>query len=250
MKEILILDCENYNSLILSLEAIFNASGKDMISFLQKIDLKQICLNNREAKDYYEILFDEFIKEFKLDDSKIIYANWFHNTRTLKDSEFSEGILPSQKAIVKIETLLNSILKETNIPINNKNLSQCSTIQGKINSKVNQGPWGWLIRDFSFENTVGIHNYLNVPGLVEDIVKFKYPNNYDSLISLFQNKTMKCVVKFKSDTLFHPKKLSKVISYLYHKVKNEEMDYRCNANFSNNGYIIKPEMILKIDYLP
>jgi hypothetical protein len=250
MKDVLILDCENYNSMILSLEAIFNASGKDIISFLQNIDLKKICRNSGEIKNYDEILFDEFIKEFKLDNSKVIYANWFHNTRTLKNSAFSEGILPSQMAINKIEVLLNKICEEVHIPIKNKDLSLCPIIKAKTNCSINQGPWGWLIRDFSFEIPEGIHDYLKIPELVEDILSFKYRDKYDLLIHEFQKATTKCIVKFKSDREFHHQRLSKVINYLYHKEKKEDMDWRCNANFSNNGNIIKPEMILKIDYFP
>lgn len=249
MKEIAILDCENYDSIISSLNSIFSTSENDIPSFLKSIDLDKIWKNSRKEKRADEYMFDEFIKEFKLDESKIIKAYWFHNTRVLKNSEFKEGILPLSSAINKIEILINVIIKKLQIPINNTSLSESYVIHNKLNYKINQGPWAFLIRDFAFEKTDGIHDYLKSPELIEDILHFKYFENYGVIFREFQNTTVKCIIKFKTETEFHHKKLLPVINYLYNKVNDEKMDWKSNANFSNNGKIISPKMILKIDYL-
>jgi hypothetical protein len=249
MKEISILDCENYDTILSSLSAILSTSENDISSFLKSLDLNEIWKNSQKEKYADEYLFEEFLREFKLDESRIIKANWFHNTRVLKGSEFKEGILPSSLAINRLETLISDIVKKLKIPINKNSLQKCSVIQNKLNSKTNQGPWAFLIRDFAFEKTVGIHDYLKSPELIEDILHFKYPENYELIFREFQNTTVKCIVKFKTEFEFHPKRLLYVINYLYNKINGEKMDWRSNANFSNNGKIISPEMILKIEYL-
>ncbi|SFD51383.1 hypothetical protein SAMN04489722_11130 [Algibacter lectus] len=249
MKEISILDCENYESMLSSLASIFTTSGNDILSFLKSTDLNEIWKKSLKEKYANEYLFDEFLNEFKINESKIIKAYWFHNTRVLKGSEFKEGILPLSIAINKIETLINEIIKKIQIPINNNSLLGCSVIQNKLNSKTNQGPWAFLIRDFAFEKADGIHDYLKSPELIEDIIYFKYPEKYDLIFREFQNTTVKCIIKFKTEKEFHPQRLLYVINYLYNKINDKKMDWRSNANFSNNGKIISPEMILKIDYL-
>ncbi|NJB72029.1 hypothetical protein GGR42_002520 [Saonia flava] len=249
MTEISILDCENYESILTSLNSIFSTSGNDISNFLESIDINEIWEKSRQEKHADEYLFDEFINEFKIDESKIIKAYWFHNTRVLKGSEFKEGILPLSLAINKIEILINEIIKKIEIPINNNSLLGCSVIQNKLNSKTNQGPWAFLIRDFAFEKVDGIHDYLKSPELIEDIIHFKYPEKYDLIFREFQNSTVECIIKFKTETEFHQQRLLYVINYLYNKINNEKMDWRSNANFSNNGKIISPEMIIKIDYL-
>ena len=249
MKEISILDCENYESMLSSLASIFTTSGNDILSFLKSTDLNEIWKKSLKEKYADEYLFDEFLNEFKINESKIIKAYWFHNTRVLKGSEFKEGILPLSIAINKIETLINEIIKKIQIPINNNSLLGCSVIQNKLNSKTNQGPWAFLIRDFAFEKADGIHDYLKSPELIEDIIYFKYPEKHDLIFREFQNTTVKCIIKFKTEKEFHPQRLLYVINYLYNKINDKKMDWRSNANFSNNGKIINPEMILKIDYL-
>lgn len=249
MKEITILDCENYNTMISSLESIFATSGNDISSFLRSVDIEEIWGKSPQKKQAYEYLFEEFNNEFKIDNSKIIRAYWFHNTRVLKSSKFEEGILPLSMAIVKIELLLNNIIEKLKIPLNNNSLSQCSTIQHKVRSKTDQGPWGFLIRDFAFEKVDIIHDYLKTPELIEDILHYRYPDNYDLIFREFQKATVKCIIKFKTETEFHQDRLIYVINYLYNKINKEKMDWRSNANFSNNSKIISPKMILKIDYL-
>lgn len=249
MKEITILDCENYDSMILSLETIFTTSGDDLSFFLKSVDLNEIWEKSPKSKQVDEYLFDKFINEFKIDNSQIIKAYWFHNTRVLKGTKFEEGILPLSMAINKIELILNEIIKKLEIPISNTPLSECSIIQDKLNSKINQGPWAFLIRDFAFENTEGIHNYLQAPELIEDILNFRYPGKYDLILSEYQKETVKCIVKFRTEREFCYQRLIRVINYLYNKINNESMDWRANANFSNEGEIISPSMILKIDYI-
>jgi hypothetical protein len=249
MKEISILDCENYDTILSSLKEIFSTSENDILTFLKSLDLNEIWENSQKEKYADEYLFEEFLKEFELDKSKIIKAHWFHNTRVLKGTEFKEGILPSTPAIKRLETLIDKIVKKLKIRINENSLKECSVIQNKLTSKTNQGPWAFLIREFAFEKTVGIHDYLKSPELIEDIIHFKYPENYDLIFREFQNTTIQCIIKFKTEFEFHPQRLLYVINYLYNKINDEKMDWRSNANFSNNGEIISPKMILKIEYL-
>lgn len=118
-----------------------------------------------------------------------------------------------------------------------------------MNSTVDKGRCGGLIKNFALQKNRGVHDYLYARELVENILNYKYPDKYNLILNQFQKITSKCIIEFKSEKEFHPDRLSKVINYLYHKINKLEMDYTCNVNISNLGRTISPNMIVSINYL-
>lgn len=248
MSKIIILDCENFDSILDSLSNIFNSNKPEILSYLNEVSLDEIWRKSKKERYAYEYLFEHFKQKFKIRKSIIIKAYWFHNTRVLKSTDFKEGILPLEKAIIKVEEIIEKVIRNLDKSIKLDYLTNSTATIHKLNSDYDQGPWGFLIKEFAFENANGIHDYLSVPELVEDIIRFRYPEEYDFILNEYQKFTTKCIVKFKSDRTFHPDTLAYVINYLYHKINNLEMNYQCNTNISNFRKTIPFFNILEINY--
>lgn len=248
MKNMLILDCENYNAILNSIENIFDVERKEVKDFLKNINLDKIFQNEEIYLDHYEYLYKEFIQKFGVP-IKEIKAYWFHNTRVPINTNFSEGILPLQLAIPKIEKIIEDIAMNLGINQNKESLLFCNIIQHKLKTETDAGPWGFLIKDFALEVPYGIHDYLKCPEVVEDIVGFRYKKQYEEILNEFNRRTVPCIIKFRNDKVFHSNKLAYVIYYLYHKENNLEIDRHCNTNTSNYGQKISFDKIEKIDFI-
>lgn len=248
MSKVIILDCECFDSILDSLSNIFNTDKSEILSYFNDVSLNEVWEKSLKERYAFEYLFEDFKQKFKIHKSIIIKAYWFHNTRVLKGNDFIEGILPLEKAIIKIEEIIEKVIQNLDKSFKIENLNNSTATIHKLNSDYDQGPWGFLIKEFAFENANGIHDYLNVPELVEDILRFRYPKEYDFILNEYQKITTKCIVKFKSDRAFHPDTLAYVINYLYHKINNLEMNYQCNTNISNFRKTIPYCNILEINY--
>lgn len=247
MHNIVILDCESIKSILKSLETIFSTEKHTILEFIRNNDLDDIYERSNQEQFHYILLYDEFRKVFNVN-SKTIKANWFHNTRVFKDTCFSEGVLPLRSIIPLIDEKINQIVVNMGLTVSSVNVLNYSTIKHKLITKVDSGPWGFLIKDFALELPNGIHNYLDIPEIVEDIVHHKYPDNYTGIIEKYKELTRPCIVKFKSEEEFHPDNLAYVIYYLYQKEKGLELNRFCNYNHSKCGHLIDPDMILNIEF--
>ena len=248
MREKIILDCENFDSILDSLTNIFDTDKSKILSYFNDINLEEIWEKSQKERYGYEYLFEHFKKHFKFNKSIKIKAYWFHNTRVEKGTDFTEGILPLEKAIIKVEKIIEKVNRNLDKSIKLDYLTNSTATIHKLNSDYDQGPWGFLIKDFAFENANGIHDYLNVPELVEDILRFRYPKDYDLVLNEYQKITTKCIVKFKIDRDFHPDTLAYVINYLYHKINKLKMNFQCNTNISNFRKTIPYDNIIDIKY--
>ncbi len=244
------LDFENEISTFNSLNCIWNASEDDITGFLKSKILKQKLENFPPGNHFHDVLFKEFNKEFENDFSKKITAYWFHNTRVADKTNFKEGILPLDKMVNKINKEMNNFITDLNLTTSTKSLKESSMIQGKLKSNYDKGPWGVLIRNSALEKVDGIHNYLSIPEIVEDIVNHKYSfNQAQQILKEYKKVTVPCIIKFKSSKEIHPERLSSVINYLFHKLNNEKIDGNCNSNISLMGEKIDYDSIIKIEFL-
>lgn len=247
MENQIILDCESYDSSLKSLEKIYSSSSKEIIEYLGSVDLEEIFKTNKpqgiNGQDYlfecFETIFKTEIKEFE--------AYCFHTTRIPKRTTFSNGILPLNQIIEKIEEFIDEIACDLGLEIIKKDLTKDNGIGLKLRN--DDSPWGIFIKDWAFELPSGIHNYLKFPEIVEDIINFKYPNDYYVLLNEYSQRTVRCIVKFKVPSLIKRERLPRLIYYIYHKVNKLEMECDCAFNYSNQGFKIDQRNIEKVEYL-
>lgn len=246
--DINILDCENKDSILTSLESIFNTERNKILTVLRNLDINEVYKRSNQEKFGYEHLYDEFLKYFQLDTKKI-KAFWFHNTRVFEGCKFEEGILPLKLVLPRIERLVDDVVVKLGLDLNKCNATDSYQISHKYNSNVNNGPWGFLIRDFALEVPSGINDYLKLPEMVDDIVRFKYSTWYDAIINQYMKNTIPCIVKFKTDREFNHDKLVYIINYLYNKTNGINLCHNSNTNYSNGGNTITKDDIIRIEYL-
>lgn len=245
--EINILDCENFESILTCLENIFTTKKDNIIKFLNDLDFDYVFEKSKKEKYGYEYLYDEFLKNFTID-PKPIKAFWFHNTRVPKHTDFSEGILPLLEALPKVECFIDEIVINLGLQPNKISAINNDGIQHKSKTGTDPGPWGFLIKEFSFKVPFGIHDYLDLPEIVQHIIDFKYKPYYDNVLMEYRKSTIPCIVKFESEREFHPDNLTYVIQYLYNKINKLENTMYSNTNYSNCGETINKDKIIDITF--
>ena len=161
-----ILDCESYEQALLSLAAIYGTSDTQIVDFLSSSDLTTELEHRPIPEDdeisNLQLIFEE---EFGEPKQKVTKVCWFHLTRALRGSTFSEGILPLVLALEKIWPTLISIVKG---PEKKSRLEKFRTggvpdhlYREKISNTVHHGPHAFLFRESAFNATArGNHNYL------------------------------------------------------------------------------------------
>lgn len=246
MENQIILDCESFSSSLKSLEEIYSSSSSEIIGYLGSVNLEEIFKTNKPKDSYgYDYLFECFERRFKTE-IKEFEAYCFHTTRIRKGTKFSNGILPLNQVIDKIEEFIDKIAFDLGLEIIKIELTKDNMIGLKLRN--DDSPWGIFIKDWAFELASGIHNYLKFPEIVEDIINFKYPNDCSVLLKEYSQRTVPCIVKFKVPNIIKRERLPLLIYYLYHKVNKLEMEFDCAFNYSNQGFKIDKENIEKIEY--
>lgn len=241
------LDCTTPESTYSSLEAIYGTTTSELKSFILANNINQVFESSSQEKYGYEHYFEEFEKNFNLQNCEIT-PYWFHNTRVLKLSTFKEGILPLEDAIEPVEKLVDLIAKQLGIQVNLIKPFTDPELQHKMNTVTDSGPWGFLVKEFGIQAPSGIHDYLDLPELVQHIISYKYKANTNQLLDKFRSATKRCIVKFISHVELHPANLSYVINYLYHIEHNLKLDMFCSTNYSNCGHPVDFKDIVEITY--
>ncbi len=242
------LDCENFTSTISSLEGIFNAEKSQIIQFINEIDLDKSYSNDSINEYANEYLYKRFLNNFKTD-FDVIQSYWFHSTRVRENFSFDQGILPLKDMIQPTDAFIDTIARQLGIPSNDVSIYSCSTINHKLSTTSDSGPWGFLVKEFANNPPKGIHNYLRTPELVEDIIRFKYKDEISLLTEEYRKQTKPCLIKFMGCESFHSDNLSYVIYYVYKKIKNQELCMYCSTNTSNRGRLIPFDLIAEIEII-
>ena len=117
--------------------------------------------------------------------------------------------------------------------------------------KTNQmdGPFSFLCREVIFTPKDFIHHdYLNIPEIIEDICNSFEEMFGHSLRHKFVAATKPCIVKFRSSKP-RPDALGKALMYIHTHAKSDgEGLFLCNTCFENEGNVITPNDILRIDW--
>src|ERR1700687_4503332 len=105
------IDCESYQTALASLSGIYGASSEDIKDYLSNFDLDREYEKYKEDMDASDLLLTKFNQQFGAPKLSVTGISWFHLTRTLKGTKFSEGILPLGVALPKLWDMLVLIPK-------------------------------------------------------------------------------------------------------------------------------------------
>lgn len=253
-----ILNCESFNSALVSLEDITNIKKEKIVEFLTDFDMdKYYELHPNYDNTGDVLLFDQFKSTFnpRLDYDKTM---WFHLTRIFPSNDFQNGILPLGFIIDDIweslyELSSNFISKDDWYKFRatmeaGKGGWLAYLYQQKTSDNFHHGPYAMLIRDAAFKfKEMGNHDYLDVPEIIEDICVIFEKLYGKDLLNLYRKATMPCIIKFITG-FGYPDNISPVLYYLYNTIHDKKLSIYCNTTYDAKGPIL-PKNIVKVEFL-
>jgi hypothetical protein len=248
------IDCESYESALASLSGIYGVSSEDIKEYLSHFDLDGAYEDYKGDMDAGDLLQLRFNQKFCGSRHSVTGISWFHLTRTLDRTTFSEGILPLGAALPKVWDMLISIPKEEmkrrrleelrikGVPNHQYNL--------KAPHKLHHGPYAMLVRESAFNAAeIGNHDYLALPEIVEDICAGYRERFKESIQAEIKAALRPFIVKFEDKSGTRSDVLSPVIRYCHCKAWKDALHTHTNTCFDGEGKTVPFESIQRIDYL-
>jgi hypothetical protein len=253
-----VLDCESFDTTLISLEKITSIERGSIFEFLYDFDLEDFYRRNPLYETGDKILLSKFRKCF---DPGLAYdqSNWFHLTRIYETEDFDNGILPLFDVVEnkwdKLYNLVSELIPENEWIKFRINMEKgligphSSLYKFRTSNNMFEGPYAISIRDTAFKcDEIRHHNYLNVPEIIKDIC-YCFELNYDyDLLDIYTQKSSPCIVKFRSD-FSDTDLLGQVLLYMHHTIHNKRFNSHCKTNYNAHGCRIPPEDIIKVEYL-
>ena len=253
MRSIVALDCDTPDTALKSASAILNIRADELLCRLRCFNFDSVSEDEKRRHDYETLLILHCLG-IGLDDLPTpAMVHWFHATRVPADTTFQDGILPLLMVRERIWTFLGSLASEWVTAAdwarfrNNMGGSGASAYQLKTNRM--DGPCGFLCRDaILIPENFSVRNYLNIPESIAHICDSFEEMFKHSLRQTFVAATKPCIVKFRSSK---PRRaaLETALMYIHKHAKNDgERLYLGNTCFDNEGNVIAPNDILRIDW--
>lgn len=237
------LDCHDVESTFTSLEVIFGLSREELTHFIDNCDPMP---NNIDVDKWPGYALSQLV-DLEGANTKYESTYWFHLTRGPEDSNFSK-LRPLSQALPELleqladmfrdrvderawETFERRVL-EDEIEVPNLDLRR--------KSKEQQGPFGWLICDYPFQNS-NVRDYSSKPPeAVEDligVISGRFGLSFGELIEEYISNTYAYIVKFETDDA-STKNLAAALYYLICNKKSIDLTFNCAVSCSMKSSIV------------
>jgi hypothetical protein len=244
------LDCESKESVFNSLCKGFICTHDSLKNILLELDIEKIYHDNWKNID---IPSDEYLFNYvtkRLGNHKPLKeVNWFHLTRTTKENEFTDGIIPLGASLERIwPTLINiapDAVMKNNLKLLKENGVPNSLYQMKHNDSFHWGPYAVLVKETAFRSSIQ-HDYLGMPEIIEDICN-GYEEKYgESIINIYKSSLVPKIVKFKSNKRVDTGCIEAALYYAYEAARGDLPSSNCITCFDSEGVKIEPESIVSV----
>jgi hypothetical protein len=244
------LDCESKEYALQTLCEGFNCSHDSLKNILLELDIEKIY---QENGDNIYIPSEEYLCNYvvnKLGNHKpLALVNWFHLTRTIKQNEFNDGIIPLGDYLEKIWSALIDIAPDVVIKKNLKLLKENgvpnSLYQTKHNNPLHWGPYAVLVKETAFHSSIQ-HDYLGMPEIIEDICN-GYEEKYgESIINIYESSLVPKIIKFKSNRRIDIGCIETALYYAYLSVRGNPPSSNCITCFDGKCAKIESESIVYV----
>ena len=240
--DLLILDCQNFESTLNSISRITQIQTNIIVDVLTKLPTDK----------YYSSsdIWDKLTEHTSNNDYSYDRVMWFHGSR-IKDSKsyLKKGILPLdtiKPELISLLDFLNEKIDEGYSEPLKKFGTGCQLGTKLMIQK--GGPYANLVRDTFFRDDNWNYDFLKLPEILFDIIHSnqKYKNRANKLTELYLEQTKSIIIKF-YDTDTDEYYLKTASLYLFLKIKNLELATESNTCFDGRGEIISPERIVDIE---
>lgn len=246
------LDCESPDAVLNSLSDIYQVEKVQLIEFLQKLDIDAHYETSKPELDSKEEMRRLLENCFGPPKENITRTCWFHLTRAEAATNFDEGLLPLDIVLPRIWQMLLRIVGNSNhaerlIAMSKEGVSSFQ-YNLKTTNSLHSGPYAMLIKEIgAFANSVGNHDYLKIPEIVEDICSGYETRFGESIQPIIELALIPTIVKFWSESTDHLYALSPAIYYAYQSCRGLELSSLANTCFDGQGKTIPKERISYIE---
>jgi hypothetical protein len=250
------LDCESVESTYSSLSETLGLEQTDLEAIFDELaGSEPIVLDQTCSSEEFVMAA---VRRFSSSEFSLDGAYWFHITRVSESNQaFANGILPTDQAIRTIWKFLRSLVGDE---ISDREWAEfqkmeCDCHAASLynrkpgNIALHGGPFAMLVRDIALHaDTVGNHDYLGMPEIVEDICQcFSHRCGLD-LQARYKQASRPCIVKFFSTELPQDG-VSIALNYLFHAHHGKRFSLDCNTCFDGKGQPVSRQRILNIEWL-
>lgn len=244
------IDCESKEHVFQSLSNGFACSTDDLENILLGIDIKEIYEGNWQNID---IPADKYLYQYTVknigDHKPLERVNWFHLTRTTRQNEFEDGIIPLGASFERIWSTLINISSDTVIKNNLKILKEKGVPDChyalKHNDQFLWGPYAVLVKDTAFTmKDLAQHDYLRMPEIIEDICNGYKEKFGESIIEIIESSLVPKIVKFQSSMRVDTGCIEAALFYAYDLAKGNLPSINCVTCFDGKGVKIKQDSII------
>lgn len=246
------LDCENPDAVLNSLSEIYLVEKVQLIEFLQKLDIDAHYEANKPELDSKEEMRRLLENCFGPPKENISQTYWYHLTRAEAGANFEEGLLPLDIVLPRIWQMLLRIVGNSNhaerlIAMSKEGVSSFQ-YNLKTTNSLHSGPYAMLIKEIgACANSVGNHDYLKIPEIIEDICSGYETHFGESIQPIIELALTPTVVKFWSESKDHLYALSPAIYYAYQSCRGLELSSLANTCFDGKGKAVPKERISYIE---
>jgi hypothetical protein len=256
--DLVMLDCESFDSTVSSLTNLFQCPAERLLSFLSQPSIGLQYNANCEEDSLPE--FPEYLHQLVANEfgpaRKLDRVCWFHASRVMPGTTFENGILPLNTALPPLKETLIQAVDDENIrqqlhAVLMDDAIQNSQYQLKTKDSAHWGPFGILVRETAFQpRQVGQHDYLGMPEIIEDICNGFETSTGVALLEIYKAKLVPAFVKFSSTENSPGYPIAAAIGYVHSIIHERAPTRTALAYFNAKGQSVPYRDILKVEYLP
>jgi len=247
----LILDCHDVEQTYSSLLTILDLSRCEIDDFINSFNSEEAPEINPEHQANYVF---ERLKEQMAIKTKYDATCWFHLTRLPAGIDFSKGLQPLREALPDILDWLERMV-DHRVSQDSWQTFKTAVTEGKIdigmlkhrhNFSQQQGPFGWLVRDFAFHPSPKRDYFRRLPEAIEDLIAAIRSRFGVDLTSTYREHSNSFIVKFQTPDSAESN-LSAALHYLLTSRRRGSLTNQCTTHCSMYGQQIPPNDILEVE---
>ncbi len=248
----LVLDCESFETAANTLAQIFQTTPESLKALLSVKDIgAHYEIYWRELPDFHDYIYAIAEKHFGSPRS-LDAVCWFHTTRILPGTTFSEGILPLDAALPALKVRLIDAVEDAHVREKFRIALNAGAIadhhfSNKTNDSLHWGPYAILVRAVAFcPSKLCQHDYLGMPEIIEDICNgFKKTSGVD-LTNEFRAKLKPAIVKFTAVPDYDVAYIATALCYVHSMLQEGAMDTNSVICFDGENNPVPPADILSV----
>lgn len=178
---------------------------------------------------------------------------WFHTTRILPGTTFSEGILPLDAALPSLQERLIEAVDDVHVRAQLQSVLHSGGVVdhhyiNKTQNSMHWGPYAILVKEVAFHaEKLGQHDYLGMPEIIEDICNGFQKISGINLMPEFSAKLKPAIIKFVHANNHDDSCIATALCYVYSRIQKGAPCANSVTCFDGENNPVPPQQILKVE---